>query len=175
MIPLLFGLLLAPQAHPTPHAQPVARAIEIHEVFSAPSGAILSVFNGSRGLELGRVDPLPVPVTTWRSAVPMGPGTWVELLTREYVLMGAFRSPVPGPDERCGIEIPLLPGTWWVILINQVDNQNRVLARFEVGPKLARLAQSVSRAEKATPTAAAHARGAARPRPPIPPQPSPRR
>lgn len=178
MIPLLLGLglLLAPQVQPTAHPQPVQRAVEIHELFSAPNGAILSVLNGQRGYELGRVDPLPVPVTMWRSAMPMGPGTWVELLTREYVNMGAFRSPLPGPGQRCGIEIPLLPGTWWVLLIHQVDGQNRVLARFRVGTKLARLAQRLHQTARPTPTAAGpHARRLTRPRRANPPHPGTQR
>jgi len=178
VIPLLLGLglLLNPQAQPATHVQPVQRAVEIHELFSAPNGAVLSVLNGQRGYELGRVDPLPVPITMWRSAVPMGPGTWIELLTREYVNMGAFRSPFPAPGERCGIEVPLLPGTWWVLLLHQVNNQNQVLARFEVGPKLARLAQKLNRAANPTPpTAPTPARLMARPRPSSPAQPSPPR
>ncbi len=175
MIALLFGLLLAPQVQPAAHTRPMARAVEIHELFTAKNGAVLWILNGTHGFDLGRVEPLPVPITVWRSEVPMGEGTWIEFLTRTYLNMGAFRTAVPAPGERCGIEIPILPGTWWVILINQVDGQNRVLGRFEVGPRLARLAQELNQAAQRPRSApAASARRIARPRTPSPRQ-SPQR
>jgi len=137
---LVGAALAGPIGAGTPRGATPTSAVFVHELFHSQKGAVVLMRRNGRAVDAGRVDLLPASVTVWRYPEPLGEGTWVELLTREYRNLGAFRAAVPEGPDWCGVELPLVPGTWWVLVVRQVGGQNRLLGRFRLGPKLMRLA-----------------------------------
>lgn len=141
LVPALFVVALSgPVVARTPRSLRPRRVVSVHELFRSQTGVVVLMRRTEEGVAAGRIDPLPVPLTVWRYPEPLGDGTWVELLNRRSRNLGAYRAAVPEGPGWCGVELPLVPGTWWVLVIRLEDGENRILGRFLLGPKLARLA-----------------------------------
>ncbi len=116
------------------------RPIGVHLLFDTRSVALLWLEGTADGPKLRSVEGLPGEFRAWRYPVPVGDGTWVELLDGRMQPIGAYRSAVPAPGERCALEVPVVGGTWWVVLLRKSGGKVRVLAQYQVGPDLARIA-----------------------------------
>ncbi len=145
MIPrALLVLALLQSAHPgippVHYDQKTGPVISIRALIKTSSVAALWLEGGETGPRLLSVEPLPGEFRAWRYPQPLGDGTWAELLDGRMRPMLAYRCAVPGPGERCAVEVPIFKGTWWVLLLERKGGVTRVLGQYQVGPELARIA-----------------------------------
>ena len=140
---LVLALLqtVAPRPAPIPPGtKDGGQPIGFHVLFDTRSVALLWLDGTESGPRLRSIEPLPETFRAWRFPAPVGDGTWVELLDGRMQPIGAYRSAVPAPGERCALEVPVIRGTWWVVLLRKSGGETRVLAQFQVGPEFARIA-----------------------------------
>lgn len=145
MIPsALLVLALLQNAHPgIPPVRTDGKTgpvISVRALIKTSSVAALWLEGGETGPKLVSVEPLPGEFRAWRYSQPLGDGTWVELLDGRMRPLAAYRAVVPAPGERCALEVPIVRGAWWVLILERTGGETRVLAQYQVGPQLARIA-----------------------------------
>lgn len=144
MVSVLLALALLQSAHPgIPPVRTDSKTgpvISVRALIKTSSVAALWLEGGERGPKLLSVEPLPGEFRAWRYPQPLGDGTWVELLDGRMRPLMAYRAVLPAPGERCALEVPLVRGAWWVLILAREGGTTRVLAQYQVGPQLARIA-----------------------------------
>ena len=143
MIAALLAVLTVLQTAAPATAPPKATSAEIvsiRRMFKEELVAVMWLHADREGrLEMESIEPMAIPFRITRHARPIADGVWVQLLSGRLEPLAAYRAAPPAPGDSCAMEVPLVPGTWYVVLTEHRGPDVEILARFEVGRRLAQI------------------------------------